>query len=340
MIVGPPEDGVPNRLADWIELQAFGSPTKHAQLGDINGSLEIAEDSEPEEMDQENLLEEQRLQWLLAALEERQKTMKGSYPFDIDTSGQLISLKAQLTEGAFAYLFCLIVSNAAKGGLLAGEGAWTPNLVTARNLFQICATVASAGHVGGPAWSVGAPRPDVANFIEKLRSVYEQFGDGAVHKDMPRGAPDQVKDDEIDVVARQRGDDKPPMGYFLGQAATGANWKKKSLKGSVDKFHTTWFAKVPAVTPKVGIIIPFVLPSESDAHGDENLEDAITEELRRFAAWHGELLYRQRVARFVDQGRELHKAGTRPIERIDELREIEKFVSQYQAQLVMAMSAA
>lgn len=342
MICAPPDKGTSNELADWLELQALGSPGGTAPLADINEALEIEEDVEPVELDKENLEVERRLQMLVAALEERANVMGETYPFVRDDEGLRISLKEKITPGGYAYLFCLVVSNAAKDGLLEGPGAWVPDMYEARKLFQICATVSAAGHVGGPSFSVGWPRPDSSGFIAKLKEVYGLFGDGKVHDAIPPGAPDEVKDDEIDVISWKFAfGTKPPLGYFLGQAASGANWDGKSLRGSVKKFHGTWFSQEPASDADFGIIIPHILPTDADAMEDprDDHEDQaeIEGSLRRRSQEFGKLLFRHRVARYVDEGGKLALQGIKPIERLEHLGEIEGFVKTFQAQLAAAM---
>jgi hypothetical protein len=342
MICAPPDKGTSNDFADWLELQAFGSPGGTAPLADINEAYEIEEDVEPDELDKENVELERRLQMLVTALDERAKVMGETYPFARDPEGIRITLKPELTPGGFAYLFCLVVSNSSKGGFLAGDGGCVPDMDEARKLFQICATVSAAGHARGPSFSVGWPRPDSSDFIAKLKGVYDLFGDGKVYDEVPPGAPDQVKDDEIDVISWTHAfGTKPPLGYFLGQAASGANWDGKSLKGSIDTFHGTWFSQQPASKADFGIIIPYILPTEADAmdepRNDHEDQEEIEGELRRRSLDFGKLLFRHRVARFVDEGNKLAAQGIQPIERLDHLDQIEGFVKGFQAQLATAM---
>lgn len=345
MICAPPENGSSNELADWLELQVFGSTTHSAPLNDINESLEIAEDFEPKEIDAENLNEERRLQMAVAAIDERMKALGNTYPFELDPEGQVLTQKGKLTPGGFSYLFCLAVSSAAKNGFLGGKGPWAPDLKEGYKLFQVCATVCAAGHMGGPSFSVGWPRPSSSSFLTKLKTIYDLFGDGKVHKKLPPGAPKKVKDDEIDVIAwKNTHGMKPPVGYFLGQAAAGLNWGDKTLKGAVGKYHDTWFEKSPAAAPatEIGIIIPFMLPSDADiredARHDHENQEAIETKLRRATHEFGTLLYRHRVARFTDEAGDLAKKGVKPIERLEDFGKIEKYVTVYQTKLVAAMT--
>lgn len=337
MIFSAPLLGSSNELADWLELEVLTCPKSVAPIAAVNESLEIAEDEEPPELDHENLVNERRLQQAIAAVEERRKVIGPAYPFSCDRSGTLLQLADPITDPAYVYLFCLIISAGAPDGILQEEGPWKPNLVAARDIFQICATVASAGHVGGPAYSVGWPRSDSSGFLEKLRTVYAHFGDGRVHAAIPPGAPAKVKDDEIDVIAWRADDVRPRLGYFLGQAASGKNWPEKSLKGHVDTYHGTWFVQAPACLARAGTIIPFYLPSDADAEGEDHVaQEAIEGKLRRLGHTFPDLLHRHRVARYFEEGLALHARGVAPVEGAAETQRIRDFVDQFRAQLQAA----
>jgi hypothetical protein len=341
VICGPPIKGTSNELADWLELEALSTDTGAVPVDSVNSCLEIGEDEEPEKLEEENTVEERRLTQVLSAIAERKKAIGKSYPFAVSSSGDVLSLKDSLDHGGYAYLFCLIVSSAAPDGLLSGEGPWVPDLARARTLFQACATIASAGHVVGPAYSVGWPRPDSSPFLVKLNDVYTHFGDGRAHDKRPPGAPPKVKDDEIDVIAwTYNRDMKPRVGYFIGQAASGGNWDGKSLKGRVDRFHGTWFSKPPASQLRVGTIMPFTLPSPADADADDHeSQEEIEGKIRLTALDHGDLLHRLRVAYFVTEGAALTAQGIEPIEGLDQFDEVIAYVDAYREQLIEASDA-
>lgn len=339
MISAPPMDATSNGLTDWLELEVFASNQGRGALIAVNENIEIDEDFEPEELDEQNRLAERRVQQVATAVEERCRTMRDAYPFEVDAKGRILSLKEPISEAGCAYLFCLIVSNGAKGGLLAGDGPWAPNLVMARGLFHICATVSAAGFVEGPAFCTGSPRFDSTGFLEKLATVYQCIGDGVVHTKMPPGAPVHVQDSDVDVIAW-----KPPViglagaMYFLWQAATGANWGEKSLKGTPDVFHGTWFAKPPASQVQVGTIIPFLLPTDADAEGHRNQEAIVAGRLDYEIRKHGHVLWRHLVARFVARALEIHPVNAGPIERIEDLSKLCDYVEAYRAQLQTAIA--
>lgn len=333
-----PVDGTSNELCDWIELSVLSSPHNRTLLSDVNLDLEIEEDFEPEDLGAQGEVQERRVAQVVAAFDERTACMPTAYPFA--RNGDYISLKPEVTEGGAVYMFCLIVSNCAKNGLLSGEKHLHPNLNAARNLFQACATVSAAGCARGSAYSVGWPRADSSSFLDKLKEVYAHMGDGTPHPAMLSWHPKSVKDDEIDVIAwRQELDGRPATMYYLVQAASGANWVDKSVKSAIAVFHDTWFTQAPASHPNPVIAIPFCLPSPCDAAAaDHEEQSAIAGELWRTSSKMGYLLYRSRVAQYVDDALTL-PAGVR-IEQRENLPNVRLYVDEYRERLRAAVAEA
>lgn len=337
MITAAPLDGDSNALCDWLELEVLASREKKALLGAINQGLEMEADVEPEDFAEEDELKERRVGSVLAAIDERKKAMPKSYPFALDDACTHLTLVEAPSHGGVAYLFCLIVSSAARDGALEGAGPWTPDLKSARDLFQVCATISSAGWVRGPAFSVGHPRVDGTGFIEKLHQIYPKYGDGRPHKQKPPWAPQTAKDDEIDILAfKHEPDGQKGTLYFIGQAASGANYRTKSVKNAVETFHSTWFEQPPASPPTPGLVFPFVLPNPDDGE-DHVSQEVIAGENWRTAKVMGALIYRHRIAHNVDVAHELAAAGIAPIERLAELSRVGEFVTAYIAQLIQAV---
>jgi hypothetical protein len=341
MISAAPIDGTSNDLCDWIELAVIANPDRRTLLSAVNLGLEMEEDFEADDLSQEGEERERRIQQVLAAMDERKESMPSAYPFALDDTASYVLLKDVVTDGGSAYLFCLVVSNAAKNGLLEGEGPWSPNLEAARDLFQACATIAAAGWVGGPAFSVGWPRLDGTSFLQKLSQVYSRFGDGKPHSTAPSWAPRSVKDDEIDVIAfRQEPDRRAGTLYLLGQAASGANWRTKSVKEAIGVYHKTWFIQEPSCEATAAMLMPFFLPSDGDCSADDHQsQEAIAGEFWRTVTKVGKLLYRNRIAHYIDVAVGLASKGITPIERLDALQAIRSYVDDYSKQLQAAVKA-
>lgn len=340
MISAPPVDGNANQLCDWLELAVLASTFGRTSVHEVNVELEIAgDDFEAEDIAEEDEVRERRVTQVVNAISERMSAMGASYPFE--RTGDSFGLRSPITEGGAVYLFCLIVSNGAKDGHLHDEGPWKPDLSDARRLFQACATVCASGFVAGPAYSVGWPRSDASTFMGKLSQVYSHFRDGRPHPSIPSWGPTEVKDDEIDVIAwKHEEDGRPGTMYLLAQAASGANWRDKSLKNAIDTFHATWFFQQPASHPMPGLIMPFFLSSPADASDEDfNSQEKIEGEFWRTVKEMGNLLYRFRVARYVDVGVQLHGRGISPIEEIDRLPDVRVWVDTYRTKLQKADEA-
>ncbi|MBV8756791.1 MAG: hypothetical protein JO257_05940 [Deltaproteobacteria bacterium] len=338
MVGAAPQDGDSNQLCDWLELAVLASRTQKALLSSVNLGLEMEEDFEDEDFIAQDEIRERRIQCVVAAIDERTKSMGASYPFEFDDTRGFLKLKENPSPGGYAYLFCLIVSNAAKDGLLHDNGPWKPDLKKARDLFQVCATVASAGFVRGPAFSVGYPRPDHSKFLEKLHQIYPSYCDGRPHPVRPSWANPNANDDEIDVVAfRHEPDGLHGSQYLVAQAASGANYPDKSIKNAVGVFHQTWFVQQPATPATPGLLFPFVLRNPKDGE-DHVSQQQIEGEHWRTISVMGVLLFRGRLARYIDVAVELAaEDGIKPIERLGELSKVAEWVAAYVPQLIEAV---
>jgi hypothetical protein len=334
-----PIDGTSNELCDWLELAVLASSTGRALLSAVNLELEIEADFEPTDIATEDEQRERRIQQVLLAIEERGQSMPTAYPFERDKD--YLVLRKEPTNGGVVYLFCLIVSNGAANGLLHGEKSWQPDLARARALFQACATVSAAGYVHGPSYSVGWPRPDSSSFLDKLKTVYAHFGDGRPHITRPTWAPVNVKDDEIDVIAwKYQPDGQGGTTYLIVQAASGNDWREKSVKSAIDVFHKTWFLQIPSIDASPGIAIPFLLPSKVDADPhDHNKQEELAGQVWRTARKMGVLLFRHRIANCTDIAAKLSADGISPIEQLDEIPNIRAYVEEYRARLQEAKEA-
>ena len=72
------------------------------------------------------------------------------------------------------------------------------------------------------------------------------------------GAPDQPKDDRIDVfAARPHPDGLPGFPLAAAQVATGRNAREKSIKGHLGVFKGRWFGTPPVTDFIAYMIFPF-----------------------------------------------------------------------------------
>lgn len=313
----PDLDADGSQLADWLELEALvrAQPVPFVAL---NAANEALEESEPEDLDHEDIRADERVQRCATVISHRGATLKESYPFKVVDRGNCLEPLAEQTDGRAAYIFCLIASNLAPGGHLKVKDQ-DAQLQTVRRLMQICSTIAVAGHQVGPAFSLGWPRSDSSSFLKKLRQIYRAYGDGEIVTRVPKGVSKSVKDDGIDVIGWKYLDgDLPSQSYMLLQAASGRNWEDKSTKELRDTFHGTWFRKQPAASTQaaIGIAVPFALYENDD-------RETAKGEHRRHALKFGEMMTRTSLPAKVEAGLKL--AVHHNVDDHEQFEELRKF---------------
>lgn len=298
----------PSVICDWLELSVLAKPETPFRLSSLKRYRDTHRESEDSDSEGKHSREDDTdfegisggdddafLDAISEEIADREGALSDCYPFETDDSGYKLKLKNTLSAGAHIYIFCLLLSNSKVDDIL--DGKWLPNIdSTARDLFQVCATMAAAGEVMGPAISFGWPRPNEnPPFLQKLREVYQLFGEGEVVEQPREGVSPSPKDAEIDIIAwRPSHDRSPGQMYLLGQVASGGNWKGKSLKNAIDKFHDNWFTRRPASDATASIFIPQDINSESDGN-----RHAI---IHAETPYYGRILDRLRLPRRASEG--------------------------------------
>jgi hypothetical protein len=319
LFLAVPEVGAaPALLADWLELTAFLSAERKALLNQLMSNQDLQWDTPVEDVSEEDEALEDTASIAAGEIERRGNVLDGAYPFRMTADGRFVVMddEPDFGVGDFIYLFCLIVDHAKQSQIVPEELAPTSReMLVARDLFQVCATLAAAGYCVGPAFSLGFPRTDGSGFLKKVAEIWGHFKDGKPRERPLPGTAD-VKDEGIDVVAwRSRRDSFPGTLYLLGQAASGHNWQGKSVKEHIVVFHEEWFEVAPAMQASPALFIPEMLD-------DEDI-------LRRFTRSHGQIFHRGRLPFDADQAPALAKAGVGPIERIDDVAEVKRWLLDY-----------
>jgi hypothetical protein len=312
----PDLDGPITVLADWLELRALfsegGEPARVQELC-AQEDLEIDEDSE--EIDADDARLDDLAAQIGAEVDRRRTALESAYPFSMSDEGDALSLRADKdwTHGEATYLLSLLLAQASKSDIVSGVVAPLPaDLIRARDIFQICGTLAAATHCQGPSFSFGFPRPDSSGFLEKVKQIWAIFGDGMPRDVALADSPEDVKDEGIDVVSwRPQPDKKPGTHYLLAQVASGNNWKNKSVVESIKLFHEEWFTVVPATPCEPAVIVPFFVEGA---------------EMRRSTRTHGIVIDRGRLPRLAGKAAALAETGVAPIERLDEVDKVKEWV--------------
>jgi hypothetical protein len=279
-------------------LNALFSSRGRSGKGTLLGVLDLAGDTavtEPvlDEIDgqvlDEEIVESAREQIVNNTFEEldyRRACIGDAYPFGIDARNQTVTFLGMgegEQSGRQIYLFCLLTSAIRAGQIQGGDEIRELAQEIAVN-FQICACLAAGGFFAGCVSSFGFPRATGDAFLPALRNTYARFGFGTVRADIPEGLPEELKDGGIDVIAwREFPDHMAGKLYLLGQTASGANWRAKSVVEYIPQLHGSWFTEAPAKHNTPAMFIPFPLQHEMDEPRRDSF--AITLK-RRF--WHEE----------------------------------------------------
>jgi len=322
VITASPSSAPRWELADWLELEALCAESGAASVFSINSDSVLDSDVECEEIDEEDRQREQRIARVVTEVERRRATLGDAYPFSMSDDGGELRLAPTLNVGAYIYLLCLLASHGRSGGFLGNSDVVPMNEVP--DLLQACATWSAAGFEQGPSYALGLD-PSPASFLAKLATIYTALGDGTPVTAVPRGAPTQVKDDGVDVIAwRAMPDRRAPAEYLMAQVASGRNWVDKSVKKVIDRFHATWFMQPPARRIRPAMVIPFCIDGGID--DDEDAEqEALAMAWRRIVAEYGELFYRYLLPIYAARGLLLHGAGTH-VDMAEWLPRVQSFV--------------
>jgi hypothetical protein len=312
----------PNFLlaADLIELTALFATDNRAIVAELSSTLEIGQD---EYENLEEMLEKRdRLTTeTTVEIETRLRLLGEAYPFRLDETGSTLTFVDPPNWGRILYILALVISHLPserspvleRAGLLPTEA----EIILLRRWFQYCATASVAAEIGGHGWAFGWPRPDGSAFLNKLKSIWTQLKDGDVREVLLEGAPSQVKDDEIDIIAaRLSCDGLQGFPIILAQVASGANWLSKPLRGHADHvFYPEWFSTTPASQTLVYHIIPFVIEREG---------------LRRNTRRLGHLMHRLRLsARALEAHRALQSGADVIIEGTEAFDLVQEWTTSY-----------
>ena len=318
-----PEDAVTgpridfDLAADFLELSALFSTDAAVLTSELaNGTSIGAAEDHPDVDHEMKHGEEEVVSGAVERMAMRDRVLDGAYPFRLDGPGEVLT--CHLVEGSIeqaAYILSLVLSNLRAVSPVLNSSDLHPDEKEVRKLreyFQYFATAAMAAEIQGHAWSFGFPRPDRSPFLGKLEQIWRQLGDGCVTAQA--GAPQQPKDDQVDVfAARPHPDRLPGFPLAAAQVATGRDAREKSLKGHLSVFKSRWFGTQPVTDFIPYMVMPF---ATADNH--------FTDDVRRM----GNVLHRLRVPRRVAEAAGLVNAGV-TIEGYDRLAEAARWVSDY-----------
>ncbi len=306
--------------ADYLELTAFFASDDTARSSDLANAASVGpEEAMGKLQDELEKGAEEIVASAVHCIKTRQGVLGPTYPFNLDREGSTLTcVLDEESTGHSTYILSLVLSHLPAVSPVLSESRLHPSDEDERLLrtyFQYVATAALAAEVQGQAWSFGFPRPDGSGFLPRLEEVWQEIRDGSV--EAQAGAPEQPKDDQIDVFAARTHSDRLP-GFLLAaaQVATGANAWTKSLKGHLGAFRSRWFRAQPVTDFIPYMIVPFAI-------ADEKFIDRVRTM--------GNVLHRLRVPRRVAEAEQLARAGV-TIEAYDRLPEVASWVTRYRDQ--------
>jgi hypothetical protein len=335
----PDEDSHPTKFADWLELSALCSPSGRVGISELVSGTDLEENEEAEDWSDDDIRQDDMVSSTQSEIADRRTYIGEDYPFEMDEYGRHFSFTGTVTPVGAVYLFSLFLSHAQDRTIIPED--WAPKLDNhARNLFQVCSTVAAGGYVRGVARSFGWPRPDHTAFLEALKATYKVFGDG-VPVDKPRpAAPKWIKDGGIDIVAWLRSiDGLAGTHYLIAQVASGENWKEKSVRQDAEILHNYWFTQRPASGYECAMFMPFCLEPELGDEEGVTQQERLADHMKLLTIEFGTVFYRYRLAHYASAGLRLTQGGHVGIEGVGELQHIVDWVKQYRSELCARAAA-
>ncbi len=325
LLQSPPFDASSELGADWLELKALAAKEGKIAFSDIERVWERSRETEDTDFEGARTSFDDWLNLRIAHLQARFDTLGDSYPFEFLSDDREFAVKTSNghTAGESVYLLCLFLSSFPETEIFSVTPKIKPVL---RDLFQAASAWAAAGVVHGSAYAFGWPRPESTNFLGALRTVYETLmrdGEATVVTTAPPGSSGKEKDGGVDVIAwRERIDRHPGKIYFLGQVASGKNWRDKSIEEYVRFLHENWFGRPPVSTAMRGMFIPFSIAPQAGA----TISDQIRYESPRF----GCIYYREVLPAYASKG--LHLTSTDKsvhCHRSNEVPRLQKLMRRY-----------
>ena len=322
--------------ADWLEILALARPQQFATDGDISTPNDILEDRAAIGADEDagfldedpDIVDPGTERALDAVFEEvasRARILGAAYPFNLNISKRRLNISVTppsddpLVElGRAIYIACLYMTGV-RGGLINAKVAHIQADPDMGNAFQICATIAAAGYMGGDAYWFGHPRSDRTPFMEAVRKL-AGFLQAIAAPAPPAGETIYAKDGGIDVVAwRDHHDGRPAKLILYGQCASGMDWVGKPVSGKVNRMEGYYTIK-PSKHWIPALLTPFPLYSEKENAHRLRTEEAMQGFYRQNEAEMGVIIDRFRLVRWCIEGlRDVQPSVRDAVDKLDDL---------------------
>lgn len=321
VVAPPPLDADEVLLADWLELVAFLGSKGVARLDEIDNALTIQDEESAVDDAAADSIKDGRREGIENEITRRSVDLGESYPFVLSDDGEELAFKGRgERSGACFYIACLIISHFKRSQILDNPPADEDVARVRKRHFQILATLAVAGHAGGPAVSFGWPRANGESITDAVQRCCEFSGTGLPRTPPGPEASESAKDGGMDVIAWRPAvnDQPPPSMMFFGQAASGHNWSAKSAVDELEMFLEGYFTNRPACTAATVTVVPHRLSAEQH---------------QRFGRKHGHILDRLRTPKAALIGFRMAKEGGVAIDEADAAHLINCWLLRYRRSL-------
>ena len=220
----------PQRLADWVELNALLSPDGQVSMGNLVTAIK-AGSVFPETSSRLDERIDSLLSSVSSAIRSRARNADIGYPFVLRGSSVERLPKWQTAT----YTFCLCTS-------YLGLEAAAINGHFPTRMFEAISVDVAHTYLGGKAVRFGWPRvrshfePSFAKAVEQLCKLIST-NDVGYRNDEANG---DEKDDGVDVVAWCDIDERPGKLVLFGGCAAGDDWEAKLKELQPDTFCKAW----------------------------------------------------------------------------------------------------
>ena len=302
-------------LVDWLELTALFDQYGTARLDALLGSLLEQEETTEDNIAERDRHREQLIERLENEVDQRQASLRDSYPFELSGSGDELRISSNWREHTLLfYIVCLITAHVTKSVIL-GRPPVEDLLTQLRNdIFQIVATLGLAGLAKGPAFSVGWPRRSGETIVELLARASAAGGGFTVRNPPGAYVAPSEKDGGVDVIAWTEEGTPPPSIFFWGQTASGKNWLGKPVSEYATLFSQNYMLDHMTGNHSHITVIPFRV-----------LDQRLFNSESRF---HRALLDRLRLPLRASQGLQLAAAGV-SVDAASRIAEVGQWVDNY-----------
>jgi hypothetical protein len=356
-LASPDTQSSPTTLADWLELQALFSTHRPVRRSELDSIFRLTEeerltrlhvDAETGERDDGEILEFEHDAKILSVSQELQwrlEKLGAAYPFKLsklasadDQGWELTAAGNPTSTEHIIYVTCLLIVAYRRGLLVPEPGAASFTNHHLGKLFQVCACLAIGGYLDGDVVSFGWPRAQSTAFLPALKEAWRRFGAYEVVDTEPDGAPHDLKDGGLDVIAwRHFPDGRPARLIVFGQAASGDDWMRKTAREPADTLIGSWFAGYRPRAWLPATIMPFMVHENIAIEDAQDTERAINGRMQYHEQSHGLIFDRVRVAASA------HRALTSPcidLARVDGADRIGELIEWVASILPPAKSAA